>query len=113
MDYNDCVSECSSNRFVKNGVCADCEQPCEVCYNSTTTCQTCFANGSLPLWYNYGCISMEQCTMGYFANTVNGSCDECAGECEECSSLTSCSACVDGYFLFAQECLTECPNITF
>lgn len=87
--------------------------PCRVCYNSTTTCSSCFPNSTLSLWYNYKCISQSECAIGHYINYVNGSCDSCPVQCDQCVSLVSCSVCADGFFLYSNTCIPTCPNITY
>lgn len=113
LDNNECVTACSANRFVKDGVCSPCQLPCKICYDSTTTCSSCFANETYNLWFNYGCISADQCAIGHFVNSVNLSCDACPSECERCVSLLNCSSCSEGYYLYSDQCKTTCPNTTF
>lgn len=44
---------------------------------------------------------------------VNGSCDACLTKCRQCVSLTNCTTCATGFYLYANDCVVTCPNITF
>lgn len=113
LDVNTCVTNCSTQKYLVDNICTICQYPCRICYNSTTICSTCYPNSTLPLWYDYKCISNLQCVIGHYINSVNGSCDACPNQCQQCFSLTNCTACIVGYYLYANTCITICPNITY
>lgn len=113
LEGNVCVAACSSQKFLKDNICTQCESPCRICHNSTTTCSSCFPSSTLPLWYDFKCISTSECAIAHFVNSVNGSCDACPIQCQQCLSLTNCSACSSGFYLYANTCITTCPNITY
>lgn len=113
LDINVCVTQCSVQKFLKNNICTSCESPCRICYNSTTTCSSCFPNSSLYLWYDYKCITESECAIGHYINSTNGSCNTCPSQCLQCVSLTNCSTCADGFYLYANTCIATCPNITY
>ncbi len=113
LNGNVCVSNCSNQKFLVDNICTQCQSPCRICFNSTTICSACFPNSSYPLWFDFKCISNSQCVIGHYINSVNGSCDPCPTQCQQCTSLTNCSACSTGFYLFAHSCISTCPNITY
>jgi hypothetical protein len=55
------VGSCPSSTFQINGVCQGCQEPCDQCINSSTTCTSC-KRGYLA---NNTCL--EKCVNGYYA----------------------------------------------
>jgi len=115
LENNLCVSKCQTNSFINlsAGKCINCQSPCNVCYNDSTTCSTCIANISTPIWYNYNCISEAQCPIGKFVNKANSSCNLCPSSCISCTSDVACTACQPTFTLYQGQCLDQCPNITY
>ncbi|KAL4481357.1 hypothetical protein ABPG72_010510 [Tetrahymena utriculariae] len=76
----------------------------------------CNKNSTLFLDDFYQCTS--QCPIGYYTTTIsdriNGDlnyCKQCDPSCQNCSGTpTQCTSCNPGTFLYANTCITICPN---
>lgn len=54
------------------------------------------------------CISM--CPVGYGLDDAQKTCLLCPSLCDSCPTLTQCSLCEKGSFLFEGGCLGQCPS---
>lgn len=56
--------------------------------------------------FNNDCVS--DCPDAYYP--LNNECQPCSTGCDVCTSISACSDCSFGYYLYQQECLTDCPS---
>lgn len=59
-------------------------------------------------YWNYQCV--ESCPNGMYPTLTNYSCLACVSPCEYCISRTSCTSCLNGFFLANTSCNTVCPS---
>ncbi|KAL4431669.1 hypothetical protein ABPG74_017298 [Tetrahymena malaccensis] len=103
---NQCSSQttcttCASGYFLF--IDGTCQNPCPATFveNNTNQQCTCRSNSTLQ---NKTC----PCNTGYL--DVGGNCQACGANCNQCSSLTTCTTCASGYFLFIDgTCQNPCP----
>lgn len=101
-----CVTSCPSQTYLENGVCQNCQYPCQNC-TAQQSCTSCLT-GTLS-----GDQCYSTCTNGYFSNS-SLMCQQCQSPCQECSTIdTNCTQCVTGYYLYQNQCLMNCPSKTF
>ena len=93
------MATCSSNFFLESNLCTQCQSPCNLCQNSSTTCASCFLNSSAPVYYNQYCIDSASCPIGHYVNTTNSSCEVCSTNCTACTGAAICSACNTNFYL--------------
>ncbi|KAL4506331.1 hypothetical protein ABPG73_017065 [Tetrahymena malaccensis] len=92
LDENSCLS-CFDGFYLKSGKCLQCTQPCKNCQFNDTYCTSCIQYYGLD-------SSTNQCLL------------LCPIGCKECSNqngFSSCSSCIDGYYLTNGQCLL-CQN---
>jgi hypothetical protein len=65
-------------------------------------------NTSTSYLYNNFCV--PTCPSTTFANATTITCDSCHSPCDTCTSLTNCSTCVGGYYLYLNTCTQNCPT---
>ena len=95
-----------------------CNANCKTCGTNDTNCLTCGFSGIGAELYLYQSPCLLTCPVGYFANTVNNTCDPCANGCGVCTgaSLSNCSVCVTynltPYYKYQTQtiCDTSCPD---
>lgn len=64
----------------------------------------------LDLTNELGPTCDSNCPSGYYPDSSNGVCSECdrtTNFCNECSDLTTCLSCVDGYYLKSTTCVSS------
>jgi proprotein convertase subtilisin/kexin type 5 len=83
------------------------------------TCSTC--TGELP----YDCLTCENqlllcegfclpsCLQGYYLNDLIQECLQCQAPCKTCLSHDVCLSCVDLFYLYEEECLSESQCVDF
>jgi len=98
-------STCTLNYYISGVECLSCNPSCLSCNGGLiNNCLTCFAGSLL---YHSTCIS--SCPASTFQDS-SSSCADCTTGCSACSSLVSCSACTQNYYLFGAECLSCNPS---
>ena len=107
LNGNTCFDMCpintTQNEIIK--LCIVCDSSCETCSGSNSNeCLSCSAS----LVFNEGyCI--DKCPANKFVNlNKNNTCQICSSNCLQCSSLTTCGKCENGYYLTENNiCLTS------
>ena len=75
---------CNDNYYIKNFQCLNCDDKnCKTCLNSGDNCVSC--NNGYDLLPEKVCI-------------------ECKSPCKTCSSINTCSSCIDNYFFLSSKC---------
>ena len=80
--------KCVDGYYLENGDCLQCLSPCETCTGKEST----------------KCLS---CKKGYYFNETSKSCHQCSSDCLDCTDLSHCTICIDGYYSNeSYECLS-------
>ncbi|KAL4505293.1 hypothetical protein ABPG72_016360 [Tetrahymena utriculariae] len=100
-----CHPSCSSCSGPSQYQCTSCPNK-GVLKNGSCTCP------SMTIAHNYQCLSA--CPQGFEADSTNSFCVETfcnPAKCSKCDSKgQSCSQCQNGYYLFRQGCIQNCPS---
>ncbi|EAS05890.2 zinc finger lsd1 subclass family protein (macronuclear) [Tetrahymena thermophila SB210] len=129
LQNNVCL--CNIQHFDQDGICQPCISNCDECFSKSdcTACtlgyylqidQTC--NSTCPPTFTYSqqqkCIcrpnsilEYDQCSCktGFF--DINGNCDSCSQNCDQCTSQSACTLCSSNYYLFIDStCVSSCPK---
>ena len=111
-DTNTCTSQCPDLFYTPDGVdCLPCSDSCLNCLDEDVRCTSC--PPSLPYLFNDTCYS--ECPVGYFEFDSTSpkrclECDSASKHCESCNNFETCASCLDGFYLYQSQCLTDCPN---
>ncbi len=105
---NACIDTCPSSYVPIGKLCVSCASPCYTCSSITTNCTSCVAQSPALYLSNNLCIS--SCPNYTYPNTSTLSCLPCVDPCLTCTTKSTCSSCVNGYFYYQQACLTTCPD---
>ena len=120
---NICSPTCPAGQYsnATSFKCLLCDVNCLTCVTNSTNCLTCGFSSIGANLYLFGTSCLLTCPNGYFANTLNNTCDLCHFGCATCTGplLTNCSVCSDynnsgtivSYYkiLGATTCDTLCP----
>jgi proprotein convertase subtilisin/kexin type 5 len=96
-------SDCPSGQWydTTTEVCLNCASPCSTCKGSATTCTWCIAN-YVFIEKTSTCspvMTTPDCPAGTIKDPYFSYCRNCPDFCSSCSSVTTCTACVKGYYL--------------
>ncbi|KAL4460055.1 hypothetical protein ABPG73_001733 [Tetrahymena malaccensis] len=127
---NNCI--CNNGFVDLNGECKPCSSNCDVC-SSQTVCLTCSSGYLLNI--DSACVS--ECSQSFVPDSahskcvcrsnsslqnkychcdakyldIDGVCQQCPQNCDQCSSQTVCSTCSSRYFLqIDNTCAIQCPR---
>lgn len=111
-----CPDDCPSDEYfsVQEMRCKKCHENCSTCkdgglFNCLTCAPNNFAadNPSIP-----GRIKCSpECNEGFYGDKLSWTCQMCKQECELCTEIDRCHACIPELLLFQNEtCLEECPT---
>jgi hypothetical protein len=109
--YNNiCGNSCVNNTIAVNGVCTACVPPCLSCAVTVNTCLSCVS----PYYLNTNaniCVLANQCPTYTYPNISLSVCASCVSPCLACTSVSSCSSCIHGYYYYSITtlCLDVCP----
>ncbi|CAK94557.1 unnamed protein product (macronuclear) [Paramecium tetraurelia] len=90
---------CSSGYYLVGSCCYPCQSPCAQCSGSATSCTACVdpTNQSTP---SCNCNLPTK----YLDYLNNYQCSNCVSPCLNCSSSSSCSSCINTYYLQVTSC---------
>lgn len=122
FDGNVCVGECLEGFYVTEDLkdCFQCFSDCATCldYEICTSCQgelylfegTCVnpCPSSFVKFSPNLCISEEECSDGLYID--GDECFACPEECKTCTSYTTCTLCIDTFYLSGDSCVSVCPD---
>lgn len=90
LDGVNCVSDCGTGKYEKNGKCLPCDSSCLTCKSEATSCQSCLSTGNKPFLEGTSCV--DSCGVGKFSK--NGECFPCSSDCYQCEKEEGiCTAC--------------------
>ena len=113
-----CDPTCSVGTYGDNHVCLDCDENCEECSGTSTTCTKCGISGGKQLYLAADNVCYESCSDGFYPDTSNNECGECTEGCTLCygTGLDKCTECgahtnTSEYFKVVGEdqCTLNCP----
>jgi proprotein convertase subtilisin/kexin type 5 len=108
LSNSQCVATCPSQQVSVNKICTSCTFPCLTCFNIPTNCTSCNSTLSNQYFLSSG-VCDKNCPIYTYPNPVGWVCSLCISPCETCTQFSSCSSCVNGYYLFNQTCKNTCP----
>ena len=87
----------------------ECDESCEICSKTPTTCSKCRSNYYPSELLNSNCIKCDQ--IGQLLDPITKICKVCNVEnCKKCLDLISCQTCLDGYYLVSTESIKVCQK---
>ncbi|KAL4473512.1 hypothetical protein ABPG74_022376 [Tetrahymena malaccensis] len=108
-----CEEQCPDKGyyFDQNNKCLPCHEDCEKCSGSSTNCTDC----EYPMFLE-GNRCLQECPPGKYGAYVQSisKCLECdTKKCQNCiDNKAKCTSCNEGYFLYKNQCMSECPKGT-
>ncbi|EAR94661.2 transmembrane protein, putative (macronuclear) [Tetrahymena thermophila SB210] len=121
---NRCVSQCGKGFYAEDQICKPCPPQCAECLNQTY-CTSCLDNSQYKL-LSKSCVL--RCTESQYVqmtladqqnwlnmqysqiNVSNLTCNQCSSTCKTCILQSNrCTSCQQGYILFQNKCLRNCP----
>ena len=109
-----CVEQCPADISVAvpdpvlGEKCVPCDQKCVTCSGKPDFCTACQAN--LSLQSDTGICKLECDESNLTQVSVNGRCVGCSASCLTCQNTQdNCLSCVPGKYLYAYQCIDECP----
>ncbi|KAI8475282.1 MAG: hypothetical protein J3K34DRAFT_485915 [Monoraphidium minutum] len=117
-DNGACKDKCSRGRFKNGDVCDNCRDGCADC-TSLNDCASCEDTQNWVLFFGQYCTETRgiefPCGLGAYNN--NGTCTNCAANCDTCSGPDTCDACAATYYKNATSgatsCVSDCPAGTY
>ena len=108
--YNgNCLTECPDQTFTSGIICKDCDDNCQSCVISSSTCTSCVTGYKL---YNNQCLL--NCPDLTSVQVNSETCYECDGKCKQCSlSITNCTLCNSPLVLQDFDCVPYCNSNYF
>jgi len=116
-----CTPKCPAHFYSSNGVCLgifyvliyrkECHETCKECFDSTRKgCTSCYSEA---IFLDNSCVN--DCPPYTFKNSITNLCEQCVEPCEQCSSLSRCQSCMNGYYKWpnSDDCKTFCPEDMF
>ncbi|XP_039628875.1 proprotein convertase subtilisin/kexin type 5 [Polypterus senegalus] len=90
--------------------CKTCMQNCDLCID-VDICTKCKGNYRLK----DGSCQTRECDEGQVEDPETGECIDCEIGCKTClkDDPEFCSSCIEGYFLYRQQCRHRCPQKTY
>uniref|UniRef100_A0A6J0TBE0 Proprotein convertase subtilisin/kexin type 5 isoform X2 n=1 Tax=Pogona vitticeps TaxID=103695 RepID=A0A6J0TBE0_9SAUR len=86
-----------------------CDPPCKTCEKAADACTSCPKERFL---FAESCVHV--CPRATFGNVRTRQCENCADDCEECTSANHCLRCLPDsdmpLYLYRGKCLQECPT---
>lgn len=100
--YADCITE----------TCIECDVSCSVCNGPSSS--ECFVCADGYILNDSTCILYGTCDVGFYSDTVSGSCVACSIlDCVDCSAAHTCVLCQDGYTLKNGACQEQTSETRF
>ena len=88
---------CAKNQYSDGSVCSSCHTSCATCFQGGANgCLSCTGGGALNKFTNQ-CIGGCDLSEGKFLDHLTNTCTDCPTGCKECSGVSSCSVCYQGY----------------
>ncbi|XP_028813093.1 proprotein convertase subtilisin/kexin type 5 [Denticeps clupeoides] len=107
-----CRPHCPRGTYPERGhyVCLACMSDCELCVDAHM-CAKCKEGYRLQS----GLCQAASCGVGQMQVPETGECVDCEMGCKTCSTDDPelCSSCLEGYFLFRQQCRRHCPQRSY
>ncbi|XP_015746065.1 proprotein convertase subtilisin/kexin type 5 isoform X2 [Python bivittatus] len=103
LHRGECLQECPTGFFAKDGKCKECNPPCKTCGKNATMCLSC----ERPLLLE-GFRCKPECSEGHFA--TDRACEACPKMCQECIHQSKCKVCIPPFHLHNGMCLQNCPS---
>jgi hypothetical protein len=102
-----CTSTCSDGYFkdTTDNSCKPCIHPCVTC-EAKDSCLSCPVTYILTTGAIKKCF--KNCMNNQFSDAI-GSCFDCPSRCATCEDGFTCKTCTNGYFLFTDNCIKDCP----
>lgn len=103
-----CANPCPGQTYpdTTTNTCESCNGKCAVCFGpAPTQCTSCTTTNFL---FGTECYATTCPDNTYYGNTISNTCTKCPAPCLTCShpgTTTTCSACIDGYYLSTTTCL--------
>ncbi|KAL4462134.1 hypothetical protein ABPG72_011600 [Tetrahymena utriculariae] len=99
-----CVLACSSNYYLDDKSCKQCDQPCASCQNTSKQCLSCISS---LLLQNNQCVS--KCDDGSYVS-LDLACIKCDEKCTSCTSKDICQSCSQYSLLQDNSCVLKCDQ---
>ncbi|KAL4456740.1 hypothetical protein ABPG73_014766 [Tetrahymena malaccensis] len=112
-DGQSCTS-CIVGYYLANNICNKCDSSCASCKGpSSSDCLTCNQSQYfISVKQNNICVPICDLSQSQFidnSNPLQAYCQICMSSCQTCINLTSCTSCVQGYYLNGSIC-SQCDS---
>lgn len=109
-----CYQTCPTGTYANISVmqCLACNSSCATCFDADN-CTSCVSNSTYSyLFFNNSLgFCLTTCPSFYYPTGTNPVCVPCVSPCITCISLTQCTSCLVGFYLYNYSCLIACPSV--